>query len=205
MIKNRSFMIGLGSGLLVGVLLLQLMNAGANQEILSQTTEAGKLTKEQLQEQAEAMDMKVIDAEDKLMTEEEWKRQMIDKSSKAQGTDAKTPDAGNKTEEPKTPEQPVSPTSKINDQAPKAQKPVVSKNPEKPASPSVNVKIASGSNLTAVADKLKQSGIISDTASFIKKGRSQKMSTKIQSGTFEFTPGEDFNSIIAKITTKPPS
>lgn len=205
MIKNRSFMIGLGSGLLVGALLLQLMNVGADQQDLHQTVSVGKLTKEQLQEQAEDMNLKVVDAEDQRMTEEEWKQQMVDKSSKPQGNGVKAPEAGKKAEAPQTPEQPASPGSKANNETPKSEVPAVSKRPEAPATPSVSVKIASGSNLTDVADKLKKSGIISDTASFVQKGRSQKMSTKIQSGTFEFTPGEDFSSIIAKITTKPSS
>lgn len=205
MIKNRSFMIGLGSGLLVGALLLQLMNVGAGQQVLSETTVVDKLTKEQLQEQAEAMNLKVVEAEDKLMTEDEWKQQMIDKSSKPQGSGVKTPEAGNKTETPKTPEQPDTPDSKAGGQTPKTETPATGKIPTTPETPSVKVKIASGSNLTDVAAKLKQSGVISDMASFVEKGRSRKMSTKIQYGTYEFSPGEDFNSIIAKITTKPPS
>ncbi|MEC0373049.1 endolytic transglycosylase MltG [Paenibacillus chibensis] len=204
MIKNRSFMIGLGSGLLVGALLLQLMNVGTAAQVLSDAP-ADKLTKEQLQEQAEAMDMELVDAGDKRMTEEEWKQQMVDKSSKAQGSEVKSPKAADKTDAPKAPDQPAQPESKTEDSTPKTEEPAAGKSPKTPKSPSIKVKIASGSNLTDVASKLKQSGIISDTAAFVEKGRSKKMSTKIQSGTYEFAPGEDFNSIISKITTKPPS
>ncbi|MCJ8010632.1 hypothetical protein MUG84_02605 [Paenibacillus sp. KQZ6P-2] len=205
MIKNRSFMIGLGSGLLVGALLLQLMNVGTDQQAHQQTPAVDKLTKEQLQEQAEAMNLKVVDPDDKLMTEAEWKQQMIDKSSKPQGSGVKAPAAGAKTEAPKTPQQPASPDPKADGQTPKTEEHAASKSPQAPASPSVSVKISSGSNLTDVADTLKESGIISDAASFVQEGRSQKKSTKILTGTYEFTPGEDFNSIISKITTKPPS
>lgn len=205
MIKNRSFMTGLGSGLVAGALLLQLMNVGAGQQTIADTPAAASLTKEQLAEQAEAMDLKLVDAEEKRMTEEEWKQQMIDQSSKPQGSEVKAPESGKKTEKPATPSEPAAPDSKAGGQAPKTANPAAGKSPSTPKAPSVKVKITSGSNLTDVASKLKQAGVISDTASFVAKGRSQKMSTKILSGTYEFAPGEDFSSIIAKITTKPPS
>lgn len=206
MIKNRSFMIGLGSGLLAGALLLQLMNAGAEAQVLSQSPEVSKPTKEQLQEQAEAMGLKLVDAEDSRMTEEEWKQQMIEKSAKAQGSAAKTPDAGKKAEAPKMPETPADPVSKTSGTDPAAKKESGdgANKPKTPDVPLISVKITSGSNLTDVADKLEKSGVISDAAAFVEKGRGQKMSTKIRSGTYEFAKGEDFSSIIAKITTKPP-
>ncbi len=96
MIKNRSFMIGLGSGLLVSALLLQLMNAGTGANVVPQASEVVKPTKEQLQEQAEALGLKLVEADDKRMTEEEWKRQMMDKSAKPQGSPAKAPEAKQK-------------------------------------------------------------------------------------------------------------
>ncbi|MDR0270052.1 peptidase [Paenibacillus sp.] len=202
MIKNRSFMIGLGSGLLAGALLLQLMNVGAEHQVSSLAPEVGKLTKEQLQEQAEAMDLMIVDADDKRMTEVEWKQQMINKSSKPQGSGPSAPTAGNAAKAPKTPEQPAAPDSKTSNQAPKTDAPSASKAPQTPETPSVTVKITSGSNLTDVAATLKKSGVISDADSFVQKGRSRKMSTKVRSGSYVFKPGEDFDSIIAKITTK---
>ncbi|GIO29972.1 MULTISPECIES: endolytic transglycosylase MltG [Paenibacillus] len=204
MIKNRSFMIGLGSGLLAGALLLQLMNAGAEQQVSSRPPEAVKLTKDQLQEQAEALGLQIIDADDDRMTEEEWKQRMIDKSAKPQGSGVKAPAAGQKAEAPKTPEKPAVPDSKAAGQTAGKETGSGVNKPKAPEAPPITVKIASGSNLTDVADKLKKSGVISDAAAFVEKGRGQKMSTKIRSGTYEFAPGEDFTSIIAKITTKPP-
>lgn len=204
MIKNRSFMIGLGSGLLVGALLLQLMNAGTGASVVPQASEVVKPTKEQLQEQAEALGLKLVEADDKRMTEEEWKRQMMDKSAKPQGSPVKAPEAGQKAEAPKTPEKPAAPASKASGQpAANAAADGINK-PKTPEAPLISVKIASGSNLTDVADKLKKSGVISDAAAFVETGRGLKMSTKIRSGTYEFAKGEDFDSIIAKITTKPP-
>lgn len=204
MIKNRSFMIGLGSGLLAGALLLQLMNAGTGANVVPQASEVVKPTKEQLREQAEALGLKLVEADDKRMTEEEWKRQMMDKSAKPQGSPAKAPEAGKKAEAPKTPEKPAAPDSKASGQpAANAAADGINK-PKTPEAPLISVKIASGSNLTDVADKLKKSGVISDAAAFVETGRGRKMSTKIRSGTYEFAKGEDFDSIIAKITTKPP-
>lgn len=51
MIKNRSFLFGLGTGLITGALLLQLMISGG----------AAPLTKEQVLQGAEKLNMKVID------------------------------------------------------------------------------------------------------------------------------------------------
>ncbi|BFH63837.1 endolytic transglycosylase MltG [Paenibacillus azoreducens] len=204
MIKNRSFMIGLGSGLLAGALLLQLMNAGTEHQAASIVPEARQLTKEKLQEEAEAMKLKVVDPGDKRMTEEEWKQRMIDKSSKPQGNGVKAPAAGNAAKAPQTPQQPEAPKQQAEKGKPKTEGPSEGKTPNAPADPSVSVKIANGSNLTDVADQLKKAGVISDASAFVQKGRGQKMSTKIRSGSYEFAPGEDFDSIIGKITSKPP-
>lgn len=205
MIKNRSFMTGLGIGLLLGALLLQLMIVGQGKESGSNTAAPLKLSKEQLQQQADAMNLQVFGPEDKLMTEDEWKQQMVEQSAKPQGSGTNSPEAGSPAVSPEKPGQPTTPGA-VDKQSPPGEP--AAKNPKSPTSPpiqTIELQITKGSNLEDVAGKLKKAGVISDSGAFIQKGRSQKMSTKIQTGKYTFTPGEDLNSIINKITTKPPS
>ncbi|OZB97828.1 hypothetical protein [Paenibacillus sp. XY044] len=210
MIRNRTFMMGLGIGLLLGSLLLQLMIFGQGADRQSgETPAAASLTKEELEQQAEALDLKVVGNEDKLMTEEEWKQQMVEQSSVPKGSAAKSPDAADTAKQPAQPDKPQQPTASKQPQSgsqgsgdDKAAKQPQS--PSVPASKTVEVKIASGNNLEDVAGKLEKAGVIADANQFVQKGRSLKISTKIQTGRYAFTAGEDFSSIIAKITTKPP-
>ncbi|MNI77575.1 YceG-like family protein [compost metagenome] len=63
-------------------------------------------------------------------------------------------------------------------------------------------KVVSGSTLTGIAEGLEKSGVISDKEAFIKRAKAKKINTKIQTGTYNFEVGEDFNSIIKKLTAK---
>ncbi|MDU4698679.1 MAG: hypothetical protein E6Y08_22940, partial [Paenibacillus sp.] len=65
MMKNRQFMLGLGCGLIAGALLLQLMliGQGGNKELY---------TKEQIERAAVLAGLKVVEADQELLTEEEW-------------------------------------------------------------------------------------------------------------------------------------
>ncbi|WP_145021895.1 endolytic transglycosylase MltG [Paenibacillus sp. Y412MC10] len=206
MIRNRTFMMGLGLGLLLGALLLQLMILGQGAgHPAGEAPSAASLTKEELEQQAETMDLKVVGKEDKLMTEEEWKRQMVEQSSVPKGDAAKAPKAADSGKQPDKPQQPAAskqPQSVTpgSGEASAAKRP---QTPSEPAAKAVEVKIASGNNLEDVAGKLEKAGVIADADQFVQKGRSLKISTKIQTGQYTFSPGEEFSSIIAKITTKP--
>ncbi|MBB3125911.1 hypothetical protein FHS19_000565 [Paenibacillus rhizosphaerae] len=209
MIRNRTFMMGLGLGLLLGALLLQLMILGqGNGRSVGEAPAAAGLTKEELEQQAEALDLKIVGKEDKLMTEEEWKQQMVGQSSVPKGSAAKAPNAANAGKQPAQPDKPQQPAAS---QQPKSVSPgsdgaSAAKQPQTPSAPAVKtveVKIASGNNLEDVAGKLEKAGVIADADQFVQKGRTLKISTKIQTGQYTFSPGEEFSSIIAKITTKP--
>lgn len=209
MIRNRTFMMGLGLGLLLGALLLQLMILGQGAgRPAGEAPSAASLTKEELEQQAETMDLKVVGKEDKLMTEEEWKQQMVEQSSVPKGDAAKAPKASDEGKQPAQPDKPKQPAASKQPQsvtpgsgeASAAKQP---KTPSVPAAKAVEVKIASGNNLEDVAGKLEKAGVIADADQFVQKGRSLKISTKIQTGQYTFSPGEEFSSIIAKITTKP--
>ncbi|MGG4043391.1 hypothetical protein [Paenibacillus favisporus] len=209
MIRNRTFMMGLGLGLLLGALLLQLMilGQGAGRPAGEAPSAAG-LTKEELEQQAETMDLKVVGKEDKLMTEEEWKQQMVEQSSVPKGDAAKAPEATDAGKQPLQPDKPKQPAASKQPESvtPGSGEASAAKQPQTPSVPAakaVEVKIASGNNLEDVAGKLEKAGVIADADQFVQKGRSLKISTKIQTGQYTFSPGEEFSSIIAKITTKP--
>ncbi|WP_152402261.1 endolytic transglycosylase MltG [Paenibacillus cellulositrophicus] len=206
MIRNRTFMMGLGLGLLLGALLLQLMILGQGTgRPAGEVPSAASLTKEELEQQAETMDLKVVGKEDKLMTEEEWKQQMVEQSSVPKGDAAKAPKATDAGKQPDKPQQPAA-SKQPKSVTPGSGEASAAKQPQTPSVPAakaVEVKIASGNNLEDVAGKLEKAGVIADADQFVQKGRSLKISTKIQTGQYTFSPGEEFSSIIAKITTKP--
>ncbi|MGV2788578.1 hypothetical protein GNF98_23505, partial [Clostridium perfringens] len=57
--------------------------------------------------------------------------------------------------------------------------------------------------LSDVANSLLRAGVIDNKQAFINKATEKKINTMIQSGTYSFTAGESYNSIITKITAKP--
>lgn len=198
MIKNRTFMMGLGSGLVIGAVLLQLMWIGQG-TTASQTQE---LTKEQLVAAAEALDMQVVEGSDELLTAEQWEEKKLGEGGESEGAD---PAQKTGTEKPEAPEQPKKPEP---GEEKKQESPRVVTNPAKPKTPAkaeaqIKVNIISGNNLSDVANSLMNAGVIDNKQAFITKATESKINTKILSGTYSFTAGESYNSIITKITTKP--
>lgn len=197
MIKNRTFMMGLGSGLVVGAILLQLMWIGQG----STASDTKDLTKEQLMAAAEALDMQVIEPSEELLTADQWEeKKLSERSSDTEGSD-KAKEIG--TKQPDIPEQPEKPEADGKDQKPKEiNKPAEPKTPVKANAP-IKVNIRAGNNLSDVASHLLSAGVIDNKQAFINKATEKKINTSIQSGTYSFTAGESYNSIITKITAKP--
>ncbi|AWP26928.1 endolytic transglycosylase MltG [Paenibacillus sp. Cedars] len=197
MIKNRTFMMGLGSGLVVGAILLQLMWIGQG----STASDTKDLTKEQVMAAAEALDMQVIEPSEELLTADQWEeKKLSERSSDTEGSD-KAKEIG--TKQPDIPEQPEKPEADGKDQKPKEiNKPAEPKTPVKASAP-IKVNIRAGNNLSDVASHLLSAGVIDNKQAFINKATEKKINTSIQSGTYSFTAGESYNSIITKITAKP--
>ncbi|WP_138493949.1 endolytic transglycosylase MltG [Paenibacillus pinistramenti] len=191
MMRNRQFLFGLGSGLIIGALLLQLMN-------VAQTQPKMLTSEEDVRSAAETLGLRVYDSSEQVYTEEEWQE-------KAKTGTASTPSAT--PAPPSTPAQPADPSSPSTPSAPaKVEKPSAASAAEPSASAKASaqvatVKIVSGTNLTGVAAKLKEAGVISDAAAFIQEAKKWNASTTIQTGTYTFTKGESFKSITDKITT----
>lgn len=190
MIKNRTFMMGLGAGLVIGALLLQLMLVG---ERSMTSGEEREWSKEQVVKAAESLNLQVVESSDELMTEEQWEEKKKRKNGKSQGTSAQSP---SKPSDAGTPESPKKPASPETD----AKKPSVPKNP----TPAEIAFVIKRGNLADVAKGLQNAGVIKDKEAFIKAATAKRINKFIQQGTFYFTPGEDLNSIITKISTKPP-
>lgn len=202
MIKNRMFMMGLGSGLVIAAVLMQLMWIGQG----ATASETKELTKEQLVAAAEALDMQVVEGTDELMTAEQWEEKKLGEGE-GESEGAEPVDKPEATK-PEAPEKPESPEKPETDAQKKQEASSQVTNPAKPKTPakaeaSIQVKIPSGNNLSDVANSLLNAGVIDNKQAFIKKATENKINTRILSGTYSFTIGESYNSIITKITTKP--
>jgi hypothetical protein len=206
---KRSLWIGLGSGMIIGAVLLQLATVGQN--ALSDSNldpeKTANMTKEQLETAARSLDMKLIDSEEELYTEAEWVEKKKQESSEMQGDTATAPETATTTETPAEPEKPDEPSTSESEE----QKDITEPKTTEPATPSnpkgatVSFKVRSGNSLAIVAGNLKTAGIVDDAQAFIKAGKAERINTKIQVGTYALEKGESFKSIIAKITKEPSS
>ncbi|MEK5475873.1 hypothetical protein NYE70_02865 [Paenibacillus sp. FSL R5-0407] len=195
MIRNRQFMTGLGIGLIVGALLLQIMMIGQGPN--------GKLqTKEQIEQAAAALNLKVVSADQELLTEEEWQEKAeqeqagLDEGIESEDPlDPSNPDAPNT---PGAPDDPDLPGGKGAVSVPETTSPASPKEPDKAT---VTYKISHGSTLTGVAEGLLKAGVISDKEAFLQAAKDKKINYKVRTGTFTFEQGEDFSSIISKISS----
>ncbi|MFE0554623.1 endolytic transglycosylase MltG [Paenibacillus sp. NPDC058910] len=200
MIKNRTFMMGLGSGLVIGAVLLQLMWIGQG----TAASETQELTKEQLMAAAEALDMQVVEGSDELMTAEQWEEKRLGESA-GESEEGANPARKTETDKPEAPQQPEKPEAGVDkkqESTLKVTDPAKPKTPAKAEAP-IKVNIPAGNNLSDVANSLLRAGVIDNKQAFINKATEKKINTMIQSGTYSFTAGESYNSIITKITAKP--
>lgn len=188
MIKNRSFLMGLGTGIALGALILQLALIGQGASATYDKT----LSREELEEQAELLNLKVYDLNEKVMTEEEWTSSKSDGSSTLQGEpdpadDSLEQPADPEVELPEESEEPEEPTSEKTSSADEN-------------SDMVTYRVIQGATLNDVADHLSTLHVIQDKAAFLKEAKRQKINTKIQTGTYEFKQNESISSVIQKIT-----
>lgn len=106
---KRSLWIGLGSGMIVGAVLLQLAMVGQNalsESSLDPELATANLTKEQLEAAAKSMDMKLVASDDELYTEAEWVNKKKQESSELQGKTATAPEATDSAVKPEQPDDP---------------------------------------------------------------------------------------------------
>lgn len=204
MIKNRVFMLGLGTGLVIGAVLLQLMMLG-ERSMSSTLPQEQQWTKEQIEQGAKSLNLTVVDDEEERMTEEQWKEKMKKDNGDTSATSVVPPtktEAAQKPKSPQNPDKPKPENNTSNEASPTIKKPAIPKN----ADPvQIRYEITKGSNLSHVADGLKQAGVITDKQAFIKAATAKKINQSIQMGTYTFKAGENYQSIIKKISEKPSS
>lgn len=199
--KNRIFMLGLGLGLVIGALLLQLMQLGQRHEQLNNLD----LTAEQLQQAAQKLDLQVVDASEELLTEAQWEeRSATAEDGQEEQSEGSAELEQQQSKEPQLPEEPGAPSEPADKTTGKAAPAAAPKEPAPIKEPVtlIPITIKNGSNLTDVAQALKAAGIISSQEQFIKKASARKLNTKIQSGSYSFKAGEDMDVILTQITTK---
>ncbi|MDR6722294.1 anti-sigma28 factor (negative regulator of flagellin synthesis) [Paenibacillus amylolyticus] len=203
---KRSLWIGLGSGMIVGAVLLQLATVGQNalsDNALDTDQVVADLTKEQLEVAAKNLDMRIVDSDEELFTETEWAQKKTQESSELQGTTAEPPKDTGTVETPSIPANPEKPASTDKQTQVNQPKSTEPSTPVTPKGATVSFKVRSGNSLAMVAENLEKSGIVNDAEAFIQAGRVERINTKIQVGTYALEKGESFKSIIAKITKEP--
>lgn len=195
MIRNRQFMTGLGIGLIVGALLLQIMMIGQGPN--------GKLqTKEQIEQAAAALNLKVVSADQELLTEEEWQEKAEqEQAGLDEGIESEDPADPSNPDAPNTPGAPDDPDLPGGEGAVSVPETTSPASPKEPDKATVTYKISHGSTLTGVAEGLLKAGVISDKEAFLQAAKDKKINYKVRTGTFTFEQGEDFGSIISKISS----
>ncbi|ANS74027.1 hypothetical protein AWM70_05115 [Paenibacillus yonginensis] len=183
MMRNRHFLFGLGAGLIIGALLLQLMN-------VAQTQPQMLNTEEEVRNAAKALGLKVYDSSEQVYSEQEWKER---ENGEPAGTTASAPPSPSSPEEPSEPSTPAEPSTPSKAEAPA---------PSPAPAEMVDIRIPAGSTLSQVADRLKSAGVITDKEAFVQLAKKWNATRIIQTGTFTFTKGESFKSITNKITKK---
>ncbi|MCQ6557889.1 endolytic transglycosylase MltG [Paenibacillus mendelii] len=192
--NKRPFLLGLGTGLIVGAMLLQLMIVGQQQK--------DRLVNRGQDEQTEADAPSYSQAElDQRIAEE---RERITKE--LQEAQKKQEPAGGKPAE----EVPAASKPAAGQADPEANKKAAAGNgtgaaidqavkKTEPAAKRIIVRIEPGSSVTEIADLLADKGIISDKKTFTSLMRS----TKIRAGYFPFEGKKTVKEVKAIITSKP--
>ncbi|KGE17498.1 endolytic transglycosylase MltG [Paenibacillus wynnii] len=198
MIKNRSFMLGLGFGLLSGAILLQLMI----------TAGTAQLTKEQVIKEAAELNLKVIAESDKLLTKEEWaalEEQVVKPGgNKPSPSPVVEPKAANSPDDTVAPSAPSTPKQSEVIQPDTSTIPVSTIAPVESNSlgkSAVSVRIPNGITLSEVADLLSKNGVIQDKQEFLRAAVKRGATKVIQYGNYTFDTKESLETIIDKLIT----
>ncbi|GIO36133.1 hypothetical protein J41TS12_09940 [Paenibacillus antibioticophila] len=192
MIRNRSFMLGLGVGLIAGALLLQLM-------LLGQGSFSRAQTREEVERAAALLDLKVVEEHEELMTKEEWKAQEQLGSELEPEGDAPSVTFPDSPDLPDSPDSPSSPSADDENDGTSSEESGFMEDLANQGS-YIEYKIAGGMTLSGVADGLLQAGVISDKDEFLKQATARKINYTVRAGTYQFLAGEDYASIIKKLS-----
>ncbi len=225
MIKNRSLMIGIGIGIILGAVLLQLVNIGKGQTMLS----GAQLTPEQIQQAAQAQNMQVYTADQKVYTKEQWQelvKQEEEKKKQSQQSGqqitTKEPEETKQPTSPESPEQPStsgtksSTSSSTQSSANGTQSGSASgtvNTPSQPTTPTTTTKntasantsgnwftVSSGQMLNDIAFNLKKQGLIKSQGDFINRASQLNVNKKLQVGSYQISSGQSYDDILRTLS-----
>ncbi|MBO9597656.1 MAG: hypothetical protein J7559_07545 [Cohnella sp.] len=186
--KYRSWLMGLGIGLMVGASMLQLILAAQDQ--------TKPLTLDQLKKKAEAEGYVVYSAQKQLYTEEELQAKIEEAVQQAQKkADAAEPTSAPSDKEETEPASEPSPDSEASASA----SPDAAES-EEPKATTLYVKY--GMTLTEVAAKLEELGVVDDGDDFLDKCWSISKDLKV--GTSVFTGKPTYRQIMTELTRLKP-
>lgn len=178
-LRNKMFLIGLGSGLIAGAIMLQLMWKVDEMESKTNRTSMTDFTVEQVKKEAERLSMTVISKDQQVYTS-----QQIDEIKRMAA------------EEEKTRQAKAAPTP-----APTTQSPVTKEATKEKIVRTVV--IPDRSDATAVAALLVQAQIISEPTKLIAMLQEQKLTSRIYYGFYSFENSPEVAEVVKKITTLP--
>jgi len=179
-INKRNFFLGLGSGLILGSVLLQLMLAANPEQSKNTANDQSSYTVEQLEAAAEKLNMQLVPADSTAYTEDQLKDLLKKKEAEWR---ASLP--------------PAQEVSKATTNV------TTTSTQEKKEAPKKAFKIVAGMSLVKVSDKLEDLGIVDSSAKFVAYGKKHGINSKIRTGTYELSADQTFAEIAKTITTRP--
>ncbi|GFN31865.1 hypothetical protein [Paenibacillus xylaniclasticus] len=214
MLKERRFLVGFGSGIIVGGLLLQLMITGQQEPSEYLNSDEKLYTEQEVQQ--------LIDEAKKEAATENQAEQSSDIDEAVESKTSENPSEPAQPKQPSSPEQPSEPTAQSsNESAAAPEEPTLpasgaATKPEQPASDQIEepslpeadekaaaivIRIEPGMNLTETAELLSDKGIITSESKFIKQMKNSKK--LVRAGYFVFNGQPTLEETINTITSQP--
>jgi len=197
MFKNRYFVVGLGCGIIVGVLLLQMIMTGQNM--------MHTLTKEQLEREAERQGYQLVP-----VNAEKPSALEIDSDALVSQHDSEDgPELSANVEKPVAS---PSHSNKVNaseqEQATveeaEVQTAASAGTAEEPGETvSKNIYIKPNTTSTAIAEQLMEAGVIADDVAFAEYIKTQQMQSKLRAGSFKFQVPSTHEQALKVLTSHP--
>lgn len=201
MLKNKTYLVGLGSGLILGAVLLQLM--WKVDQLENKSVNLGSLTAEQVRSEAERLNMKAYTPQQveelKAKAAEEEKARSAKATGSAIGTASGTGTATGAAVAAVTPAAPATPAPANTPTPPAAN--TAAATPAPSPTPTIrSVYIPDKTDATSAANLLVQAHILAEPTKFIALLEEQKLSGRIRFGYHEFANNADVADVVRIIT-----
>lgn len=188
MVDKRSFLLGLGIGLIAGALMLQLMLAGRAQS--ERLADIGRLSGEDALYTQSELDERIAEAEDRIRRE--LSREMAGPGPETDGSADVSPDHS----EAGSPDGGGNAGANAGQDAESADAAA-----DDAAEGGITVRIKPGMTLTQTARLLESEGVVGDADALVEL--MARMSTRIRAGYYTFTGDETLEEVRTMITSPP--